>query len=147
MTRRHGFALAAALAALVLITVLVTGVLFAAGQEARSTRHSILDQQAFAYAELAASRAIASMDFATFATANIGAVSVLTPPRDGLLESTVYITKLDSALARVVAEGRVSAADANQLRRRVEIVVRVARDSSGNSRALRIPSIAWSALY
>jgi len=147
MTDRCGFALAAALAAMVLIAVLVTGVLFAAGQEARSTRHAIPDQQAFAYAEFAASRAIASMNLATYASASIGAVSVLTPARDGLLESTVYITKLDSALVRVVAEGRVSGADAARLRRRVEIVVRVTRDSSGTSRALRIPSIAWSALY
>jgi len=147
MTDRRGIALAAALAAMVIIAVLVTGVLFAAGQETRSTRHGILEQQAFAYAELAASRAIASMNPETIANDSAGAVSVFTPSRDGLLESTVLITKLDSALASVVAEGRVAGADASRLRRRVEIVVRFARDSTGTIRTLRIPSIAWSALY
>lgn len=147
MNRRPAFALAAALAAIVLIAVLVTGVLFATGQESRATRYAILDQQAFAYAELAASRAIASFNTATMADAGAGDVTAYMPPRDDRLESTVFITKLDSALFFIVAEGRVAAADASRLRRRVGIVVRSTRDSSGIERVVRISEQAWAALY
>ncbi|MDQ3082514.1 MAG: hypothetical protein M3R07_09910 [Gemmatimonadota bacterium] len=147
MRERHGFALAAALAAMVLIAVLITGILFSAGQESRTTRHAILDQQTFAYAELAASRAIESMSPATFADATAGDVITFTPPRDEPLESTVIMTKLDTTLVLVVAEGRIAAADALRLRRRVEIVVRFTRDSIGIERVARIAENAWSALY
>jgi len=147
MREQHGFALAAALAAIVLIAVLITGILFSAGQESRATRHAILDQQAFAYAELAASRAIASLNPATFAGASGGDAVTFTPPRDEPLESTVIITKLDTALVLVVAEGRIAAADAVRLRRRVAIVVRFTRDSTGTERVARIAENAWSALY
>lgn len=147
MMRRGGFALAAALAAIVLIAALVTGVLFAAGQETRATRHAILDRQTFAYAELVASRAIASLNPATMADSGVGATTTYEPSRDDSFASTVFITKLDSALFLVVAEGRIAAADALQLRRRVGIVVRAARDSSGAERVTRIGEQAWSALY
>jgi len=147
MSKQPGFALAAALAAMVLMAVLITGILFSAGQESRATRHAILDQQAFAYAELAASRAIASLSPAMFADASGGDAVTFTPPRDDPLESTVIITKLDTALVLVVAEGRIVAADAVRLRRRVEIVVRIARDSIGIERVARIAENAWAALY
>lgn len=147
MTERPGFALAAAMAALILIAVMVTGILFAAGQESKATRHELHDQQALAYAELSAARAIASMNAAAFAGANAGDAFSYTPARDGPLESTVFITKLDTMLVRVVAEGRIVSADASQLRRRVEIVVHFTRDSSGSERAVRISGNAWSALY
>ncbi len=147
MSKQPGFALASALAAMVLMAVLITGILFSAGQESRATRHAILDQQTFAYAELAASRAIESMSPATFADARAGDVITFTPPRDDPLESTVIITKLDTALVLVVAEGRIAAADAVRLRRRVEIVVRIARDSIGIERVARIAENAWAALY
>lgn len=147
MSNRPAFVLAAALAAIVLIAALITGILFASGQETRSTRHAILDQQAFAYAEVAAARAVASMNPATFVTADAGEVFTYTPARDDLFESTVFITKLDSSLVLVVAEGRVAAADAFRLRRRVEIVVRFTRDSAGIERVTRIPENAWAAMY
>lgn len=147
MKNRHAFALAAALAALVLIATMIAGILFAAGQETRSTRNAILSQQAFSYAELAAARALAELNPATLTDAAVGDVSTYTPASDDPLESTVFITKLDSSLVLVVAEGRVRAADAFRLRRRVEIVARVVRDSTGFDRVIRIPENAWAAMY
>lgn len=147
MRNRRAFALAAAMGALVLISVMITAILFAAGQETRATRHAILSQQALSYAELAAGRAIAGLNSATLGNASAGDVSTYAPAGDDLLESTVFITKLDSSLALVVAEGRIRAADALRLRRRVEIVVRVARDSAGIERVIRIPENAWAAMY
>jgi len=147
MKRRHGFILAAALAAIVLMAVLITGILFAAGQETRTTRHAVLEQQVLAYAELVAGRAVASFDAATMSGAVQGDVSSFTPPRDDPLESTVFITKLDSALFLIVAEGRSAAADALRLRRRVGIIVRSVRGSFDAERVVRIDEQSWTALY
>ncbi|MEJ7759485.1 MAG: hypothetical protein WKF55_07805 [Gemmatimonadaceae bacterium] len=147
MTRKPGFALAAALAAIVLIAVLITSVLFAAGQETRASRSSVLDQQIFAYAELAASRAVSSFNPATMSDASAGYVSIYRLPRDDLMESTVFITKLDSALFLIVAESRSGAADAIRLRRRVGINVRATRDSLGVERVVPIDNLSWTALY
>ena len=54
MKRRVGFALVAALVAIVLIAVLVTGALFSVNQEAHATSALLLDRQASGYAERAA---------------------------------------------------------------------------------------------
>ncbi|MEO5579921.1 MAG: hypothetical protein ABIR58_04630 [Gemmatimonadaceae bacterium] len=147
MIGRRAFALAAALAAIVIVTVLVTGVLFAAGQETRSTRYAILDQQSLSYAERAAARGIESLNIGALDNAAVGFVSIYKPPPDDLFESTVFITKLDSALYLVTGEAAVVAADANRLRRRVGILVTSTRDSSGIESAVRVRDHAWSVLY
>jgi len=149
MRVRRGFALVAALFSIVLMAVLVTGVLFSAGQEARTTRNQILDQQAFAYAELAASRAIANWNGPVGDSLNIGVTASYMPAPDPPLASTVFVTKLDSALFMIVAEGRVSAGGAPGLRRRVGVFVRSVPDSVNPppGRVVRVNDHAWAALY
>lgn len=147
MKQRAGFALVAAIAAIVMIAALVTAILFAAGQETRTSRYAILDNQVLAYAERAASRAIASFDAGMVSDRTTGSVAVYTLPRDDRVESRVFVTRLDSALFLVVSEASVVASDTPALRRRVGIVVQSTRDSLGVDRVSRVSGYAWSALY
>lgn len=144
---RRGFALPAALAAIVLIAALATAALFASSQESLATRWDILDQQASAYAERSALRAITSWGCVGCDDLATGSVFSETPAPDPPLESTVFITKLDSALYHVVGEGRVTSAGAIRIRRRVAITVRIARDSLGVTRAFPLHPHSWSAVY
>jgi len=147
MKRRRGFALAVALMAIVLIAVIVTGALFATLQETRAGVSEMLETQASAYAELTAWRAISGWNGATCDALAVGAVLLESPPASPPLESTAYITRLDSALFLVVGEGRVSARGATRLRRRVSIAVRTSRDASGATTVLPLSEHAWVTLY
>lgn len=142
-----GFALPAALAAIVLIAALATAALFASSQESLATRWDILDQQASAYAERSALQAIAGWNCGACDDMTRGGVLGEIPAPDPPLESTVFITKLDSALYLVVGEGRVTSAGAIRIRRRVAITVRTARDSLGVPRAFPLHPHSWSAVY
>lgn len=147
MTARHGFALAASLVAVVIIAALAAGVLFAAGQEARASRGAMLEQQTFSYAETTANRAIELFASAASDSMQVGTVISYTPEPDPPLESTVFITRLDSALYLVVAEGRTTPAYPSRMRRRVSIAVRTERSDSTAIIATRLSDLSWSALY
>ncbi|HEX2721952.1 MAG TPA: hypothetical protein VHM24_03480 [Gemmatimonadaceae bacterium] len=147
MRRRSGFALAAALLAIVLIAVLVTGALFATNQEATATSAAILEQQARSYAERAAVMAAADWSCGECDALPIGSVIVRVPTTNPPFESTVYLTRLDSALYLVTAEGRVVSRESVRSRRRVSLIVRTARDTGGITRASRVTEQAWSAVY
>jgi hypothetical protein len=147
MTHRRGFALAVALMAIVLIAVVVTASLFAASQETRAGDAALLDQKVAAYAELASLDAMGSWNAPACDALAVGAVIILTPPADPPFESTVYITRLDSALFLIVGEGRIAIGTAIRLRRRVAITVKTTRDVLGQTRATRVSEQAWSALY
>lgn len=147
MRRPSGFALPAAVAAIVLIAALATAALFASNQESLATRWDILDQQASAYAERSALRVIAGWSCGGCDDLAQGGVLSEIPAPDPPLESTVFITKLDSALYLVVGEGRVTSAGAVRIRRRVAITVRTARDSLGVPRAFPLHPHSWSAVY
>jgi hypothetical protein len=131
----------------VFIAVLAAAALFASTQETLATRVEILDQQASAYAELAARQAISTWSCAPCDALPVGGVIAGSPATLPPLESTVYTTKLDSALFLVVAEGRVVASGATRLKRRIAIAVRIARDSLGVEHALPLAPQAWSAVY
>lgn len=144
---RPGFALPVALASLVLLAVLATAALFASGQEALATRAGILDQQAAAYAERSAQLAIDAWNAEKCDSLAIGGVLIETGPTDPPLESTVYTTRLDSALFLVVAEGRIAAEGAPRLERRIAIAVRTSPDSLGQTRAVPLSPQSWAAIY
>lgn len=144
---RTAFALVAALAAIVLIAVLITGALFASTQETHATRAAILDQQTAAYAERAALLAIAVWSCAVCDSMQVGAVIIRSPAADPPLESTVYTTRLDSALYLVVAEGRIVVAGTARIRRRISIAVVTRRDSLGVTQASPVRGHAWAATY
>ncbi len=146
-SRRAGFALPAAIACLVIIATIATAGLFAAGQESASTRAEILDQQAISYAERAAMVAIHGWGCEVCDSMAVGSVYMENPAAHPPLESTVYITRLDSALFLVVAEARVNGGGATRLKRRISIAVRTARDSLGQARAFPLHPHSWVPVY
>jgi hypothetical protein len=144
---RRGFALAAALVALVLIGVLVTGVLFASSQETHASAAELADEKAFAFAERAATTAAGIWVCPECDLLGVGAVIIRNPEPSPPLESTVYITRLDSALFLVTGEGRIMESGVARIKRRVSIAVTVTRDSLGIAAARRIDGQSWSAAF
>ena len=147
MRRRPAFALAAALLGLVLIGVLITGVLFSTAQETHATAAQVTDQKVFAYAELAAVQAAARWVCAECDGMGVGSVIIRNPAPSPPLESTVFITRLDSALFLVAGEGRISGSGEPALRRRVSVAVKITRDSLGRASATRIDGLSWTAAW
>lgn len=145
--QRRGFVLVAAIVALVLIALLITGAFFASAQDLAVSRAELRDQQAFAYAEFALANSLQSWDAAAREMMSVGETVTLQPVVDPPLESSVFITKLDSALYTVVAEGRMTTADANALRRRVGIMVCTVVNGARVSPPERVAEQAWSELY
>ena len=147
MRPRRGFVLVAAIAAIVLMTLIVAGVLFASSQESQSTSAEILDQKAFSYAERVAFTSAASWECPECDLLPVGSVIIRNPSASPPLESTVYITKLDSALFLVTGEGRIVEAGALRARRRVSVAVKITRDSLGAPHSLRIDGQSWAAAW
>ncbi|HEU4878664.1 MAG TPA: hypothetical protein VFT21_04395 [Gemmatimonadaceae bacterium] len=147
MKTRGGFALVAALVALVLIGVLVTSGLFASNQEAHAAAAELGDQQTAAFAERAAILAVAESACPDCDELPVGSVFIRNPVASPPLESTVFITRLDSALFVVTGEARFTRSGAVTMRRRVSIAVKTARDSLGATRASRIAGDSWAVAY
>lgn len=147
MSKRPGFALAAALIGLVLIGVLVTGVLFSTSQETRATGAQIADQKVFAYAERAALQAASIWECPECDGMTAGSVIIRNPAPSPPLESTVFITRLDSALFLITGEGRITISGESSLRRRVSLAVRIRLDSLGKASASRIETGSWTAVW
>lgn len=147
MRNRAGFALAAALLGIVLIGVLVTGILFSTSQESHATAAEMIDQKVFAYAERAATQAAMAWECLECDGIAVGSVIIRNPAPSPPLESTVFITRLDSALYLVTGEGRIAGSGAAAIRRRVSVAVKLARDSLGRASALRIESASWTAAW
>jgi hypothetical protein len=134
--------LIAALVAIVLIALLITGSFFASGQDLSISRAELRDQQAFTYAEYAVAHAVSGWSVPARSQMAIGQTTTVATSLDDPLESTVFVTRLDSAIYSVVAEARLLTADVNGLRRRVGLLVKGDR-----SPPLRLSEQAWSELY
>ena len=147
MKNRAAFALASALVAIVLIAVLVTGALFASSQESHSAGAELMDQKVFAFAERSALETAAGWTCPECDLLPVGSVIIRNPVPSPPLESTVYITRLDSAVFLVTGEGRITDSGASNVRRRVSIAVKITRDSLGVSSSSRIAGDAWIAAY
>ena len=133
--------------ALVLVAVMITGALFASSQETHASEAEMLEARAAAYAERAVLTKIDSWDAILCDALAPGAVIIANPPADPPLESTVYITRLDSAVFLVVGEGRIASSGPTRVRRRIAIAVKIARDAQGVEHAMRVSEQAWTALY
>jgi len=144
---RRGFALASALVALVLIGVLVIGALFASGHETRASAAELADEKAFAYAERAAISSATTWACPECDVSPVGSVIIRSPVPSPPLESTVYITRIDSAVFLVTGEGRIVESGVTRLKRRVSITVSTSRDSVGNTVTSRLRRQYWSAAY
>lgn len=147
MMGRRGFALVTALVSLILIGVLVTAALFASTQETHASAAELADEKVFAYAERAAVMSAATWVCPECDLMGIGSVIIRNPEASPPLESTVYITRLDSALFIVTGEGRIVESGVARVRRRVSVAVTTSRDSLGVTRAHLTGGEYWSAAY
>jgi len=143
---RSGFVLVAALVALVVIALLITGAFFASGQDFAVTRAELRDQQVFAYAEYAASHALENWDASARGLMSIGQTQTAQSTTDAPFESTVLVTRLDTLIYAITAEARIATADGAGLRRRVGITI-LTSGRADSAAPLRVPEQAWSELY
>ena len=143
---RKGFLLIATLVALIIIALLITGAFVAGGEDFAVSRAELRDQKTFAYAEFAGGRALSGWDDADRRQMPIPSTTIAAITSDSPLESTVFVTRLDSALYALVAEARLTSPDGIGVKRRVGMVVTTVRNGARNP-PVRIPQQAWSELY
>ncbi|MEO5903600.1 MAG: hypothetical protein ABIQ55_06270 [Gemmatimonadaceae bacterium] len=148
MRARAGFALSVALMGLVIIAILVTSVLFATSQETHVSEAELLETKASGYAERVVLDQMGSWNAGRCDSLPLGGVIEETPAADPPFESSVYVTRLDSAVFLIVGEGRItSRIGAPRIRRRVGVLVRTERDAQNVERVRRVSEQAWTALY
>jgi len=142
---RKGFALAAALLVLLLVSALVTGVFVAATEETRIGIAGVERHLAFVAAESAI-----EMTIATFRPDTIAAIGLVgtksIPIRDLEAPVIVYVTRLDSALYWIVADAGASPVEA-RASRRIGVVVRAVTTSDHSIIIDRISEQWWSELF
>jgi hypothetical protein len=143
--RRDGFALAAALLALLLISALVTAVFFAATEETRIGAASARRQLALSAAESAIEMTIAgwNMDLAT----PIGVSGTRAAVIEGFeVPVAVHVTRLDSTLYWIVADAADSSSGSG-VSRRIGVAVRVLIAPDHSISIDRISERSWSELF
>jgi len=142
--RRKGFALAAALLVLLLVSALVTGVFVAATEETKLGIAGVERHLAFVAAESAIEMTIAT--FRADTTNAIGlAGSRAIPIGDLEAPVIVYVTRLDSALYWIVADAGASPVEA-RASRRIGVVVRAIAAPDHSIIIDRISELWWSEL-
>ena len=142
---RKGFALAAALLVLLLVSALVTGAFVAATEETKVGIAGVERHLAFVAAESAIETTIAT--FRVDPTAPVGLPGTKTIPI-GDLEAPVivYVTRLDSTLYWIVADAGGSPVDATASRR-IGVVARAVAAPDHSIVIDRISERWWSELF
>src|SRR5438045_6140613 len=143
---RSGFVLVAAIVALIVIALLITGAFFASGQDFAVTRAELRDQQVFAYAEYAAAHALETWDGSARALMSVGQTQTMQSTNEAPLESTVLVTRLDTLIYTITAEARIATIDGTGLRRRIGSTILTSR-TGDPAQPMRVPEQAWSELY
>jgi len=142
---RKGFALAAALLVLLLVSALVTGVFVAATEETRVGIAGVERHFAFVAAESAIEMTIAT--FRADTTTAIGlAGSRAIPIGDLEAPVIVYVTRLDSAHYWIVADAGASPVEA-RASRRIGVVVKAVAAPDHSIIIDRISERWWSELF
>jgi hypothetical protein len=142
---RKGFALAAALLVLLLVSALVTGAFVAATEETKVGVAELERHLAFVAAESAIEMTIAT--FRPDTTTVIGLAGTKTIPiGDFEAPVVVYVTRLDSALYWIVADAGESPVEA-RASRRIGVVVRAIVTPDHSIIIDRISERWWSELF
>jgi hypothetical protein len=143
--RRHGFALAAALLALLLISALVTAVFFAATEETKIGTASAKHQLALSAAESAVEMTIAEWNSAWSPQVGLGGTRVTAI--DGFeVPVDVHVTRLDSTLYWIVADAADSLSGSG-ISRRIGVAIRVLIAPDHSITIDRISERSWSELF
>jgi Tfp pilus assembly protein PilX len=142
---RNGFALVAALLALMLIAALIPGVFYATTDEARIGAASAERQLALSAAESAIETALAEWTATAIAPLPVGETSSAHLDWSGV-PVQLYVTRLDSTLYWIVAEaGAVSSMSG--VTRRIGAVVSAQNAPGGSITIDRISERWWSELF
>jgi hypothetical protein len=142
---RKGFALAAALLTLLLVSALVTGVFVAATEETRVGIAGVERHLAFVTAESAIERTIATFRADTTAAIGLGGTKTIAIG-DLDVPVIVYVTRLDSALYWIVADAGASPVEA-RASRRIGVLVRAIAAPDHSIIIDRISERWWSELF
>ena len=132
--RRRGFALAAAIMAIVVVGAIIAGAFFASTQDYRIGRNTLVEQRAFAVAEYGLNKEVGNWD----RSRNLAPPAGL--PIGTVIDTNVYVAGDDTARVRitrltrntywVVSEGRASIGNAQtQSMRRTNAIVKLAYPS------------------
>jgi hypothetical protein len=143
--RRDGFALAAALLALLLISALVTAVFFAATEETKIGAASAKHQLALSAAESAVEMTIVDWNPAWSPQVGLGGTRV-TAIEGFEVPVDVHITRLDSTLYWIVADA-VDSLSGSGISRRIGVAIRVLISPDHSIRIDRISERSWSELF
>ena len=145
MRGRRGFALAAALLAIMIIGALLASLFFATTEETRTGAATRRRDHALAAAESAIQIGLNRLETEAADHSSIGTTRSQPIEVEGF-PAMVHTTRLDSSLfwaVAVVGERQDPAA----VTRRIGVLVAASRDSSGSIRIVRIPERAWSELF
>ena len=142
--RRDGFALAAALLAIVLIGALVTGLMFATSEETKVGATGVARNVAIMAAESAVAQAVARLSALVPDSAGVAATHSFRA--DGTTPVVVYITRLDSATCWVVADASPDALHSGA-KRRLGVLVRVRHQPDGSLTIAPASERWWSELF
>src|SRR5688572_9539879 len=116
-----GFALPAALLALVIIAALIAGALFMSAEELRAGRSDLASHRALAAAEVALDRAIAGWDAPLNVGLRPGQIRVLTASADNRGDSTIVVATRVQDRAIWITSRATSSADGRLIPARVTI--------------------------
>lgn len=145
MIRRKGFALVAALLALLLIAALIASVFFAAAEETRISGASAAKEAALSAAESAIELTIRDWSGSIRDSINLGDVRSSTVDGFGMPVG-VHVTRLDSTLYSIVAEVR-SVSSQLSARRRIGAIVRAHLAPDHSITIDRVPERWWWELF
>ncbi|HVS61061.1 MAG TPA: hypothetical protein VHE82_10260 [Gemmatimonadaceae bacterium] len=144
-SRRDGFALAAALLAVVLIGALVAALVFGANEETKISAATGSRRRTLLAAESALERELATVSVASLEAMPTGSASSRATSSFSI-PVQLYVTRLDSSrfwLVTVAIEGTRTSGAAS----RVGLIARIVRDSAGSRTMVRIPERWWAELF
>jgi len=140
-----GFALPAALFAVLLIAALIAGAFSATTEETRIGAAAADRQTALVSAESAIEIAITTLSASAQDSIRVG--ETRERPIDGLgVPASVYVTRLDSSLYWLIADAGASSLNSG-VARRIGVVVRATKGSGHSITIDRIPERGWSELF
>ena len=144
-SRRDGFALGAALLAVVIIGALVAALVFAVNEETKTGAATGSRRRTLLAAESALERELATLSVASLEAMPTGSASSRATSSSSI-PVQLYVTRLDSSrfwLVTVAIEGTRTSGAAS----RVGLIARIVRDSAGLRTMVRIPERWWAELF
>jgi Tfp pilus assembly protein PilX len=141
----NGFAIPAALLAMLVLAALIAGVFGATTEETRIGAAAADRQTALVSAESAIEVAIAALSASPDDTIEVGGTR--SRPIDELdVPTFIYVTRLDSSLYWIVADAG-AASPSSGVARRIGVVVRATKGPGESITVDRIPERGWSELF